>query len=377
MDSRSGKRSEKPLLAQGQQPGSPGAPPPSLPGGGFSPHPPMVSMDPGHKPGTLPPITAPLAGLLQPPPPEPPPAPPGTNSLAAIMAIIEPEWRGRVRTGMDVVEYFAANGHGARVKMMHAVRSDLTGTDCPYELVVTAKEVIAGDYYTMSASGVVHMHADGSPAEFTPIGDWVREHSVFNMMKQLPFFRTYMAHRMFRKWRKAARQQAFEKVRKALELRLFLAKPDFCFTLMDLRSKAHELRSLPLVEPEEQAQPLHDFAAQAAELRKHKIMPEVANLTSAVERSITRLFADVRKAEAVLQRQVDELDQQVSNAGHPVSALGGQGAATVGKGPPPKSIVKLRAERLERFRALRQVQQVSAVTAGGAGGRSCSRLGSW
>ncbi|GFH11917.1 uncharacterized protein HaLaN_07502 [Haematococcus lacustris] len=252
----------------GQQPGSPGAPPPSLPGGGFSPHPPMVSMDPGHKPGTLPPITAPLAGLLQPPPPEPPPAPPGTNSLAAIMAIIEPEWRGRVRTGMDVVEYFAANGHGARVKMMHAVRSDLTGTDCPYELVVTAKEVIAGDYYTMSASGVVHMHADGSPAEFTPIGDWVREHSVFNMMKQLPFFRTYMAHRMFRKWRKAARQQAFEKVRKALELRLFLAKPDFCFTLMDLRSKAHELRSLPLVEPEEQAQPLHDFAAQAAELRK-------------------------------------------------------------------------------------------------------------
>ena len=31
------------------------------------------------------------------------------------------------------------------------------------------------------------MSSDGSsPAEFTPVGEWVREHSVFNMMKQLP-----------------------------------------------------------------------------------------------------------------------------------------------------------------------------------------------
>jgi hypothetical protein len=29
---------------------------------------------------------------------------------------------------------------------------------------------------------------------------------------QLPFFRSYMAQRMFRKWRIAARQSAFEKV---------------------------------------------------------------------------------------------------------------------------------------------------------------------
>lgn len=182
---------------------------------------------------------------------------------------------------MDAVEYFAACGHGARIKMFHAVRApvtyselsrqsftelsgvvsgdvvdrpcgallamqvraDLTGTDCPYELLLVAKvgqlvqlqlaqvpaknwscmlqhspaqfdasssaaycqaptiactacksilhghhpsqEHIYSDYYTMSASGVVHMFRDGSPAEFTPIGDWVREHSVFNMMKQV------------------------------------------------------------------------------------------------------------------------------------------------------------------------------------------------
>ena len=56
------------------------------------------------------------------------------------------------------------------------------------------------------------MFGDGSPAEFTPIGEWVREHSVFNAMKQMPFFRTYMVLRMFRTWRGAARVQRFDKV---------------------------------------------------------------------------------------------------------------------------------------------------------------------
>ena len=63
------------------------------------------------------------------------------------------------------------------------------------------------------------MSSDGSsPAEFTPVGEWVREHSVFNMMKQLRFFRNYMALRMLRTWRAAAKAQAFEKVGGQLEL---------------------------------------------------------------------------------------------------------------------------------------------------------------
>lgn len=58
----------------------------------------------------------------------------------------------------------------------------------------------------------MQMFSDGSPAEFTPIGEWVREHSVFNMMKQLRFFRTFMALRMLRTWRAAARARHFDRV---------------------------------------------------------------------------------------------------------------------------------------------------------------------
>ena len=58
---------------------------------------------------------------------------------------------------MDVVSYFATHGHGARIKMFHGVRADLSGTDCPYELIVVPKETIKGDYFTLSASGVVQV----------------------------------------------------------------------------------------------------------------------------------------------------------------------------------------------------------------------------
>ena len=63
--------------------------------------------------------------------------------------------------GMDVVGYYATYGHSARIKMFHCMRADLTGTDCPYELVVVPKEVIRGDYYTVTAAGVVQVSGEG------------------------------------------------------------------------------------------------------------------------------------------------------------------------------------------------------------------------
>ena len=63
--------------------------------------------------------------------------------------------------GMDVVGYYATYGHSARIKMFHCMGADLTGTDCPYELVVVPKEAIKGDYHTVSASGVVQVIMEG------------------------------------------------------------------------------------------------------------------------------------------------------------------------------------------------------------------------
>jgi len=40
---------------------------------------------------------------------------------------------------MDVILYFAAQGHLARIKLFHAVRDHPFGSPCPYDLMVCSK----------------------------------------------------------------------------------------------------------------------------------------------------------------------------------------------------------------------------------------------
>ncbi|GIL89772.1 hypothetical protein Vretifemale_17476, partial [Volvox reticuliferus] len=160
--------------------------------GGSGAQPPLVSTDPNQRPGTLPPITSPATAAqhqrLPSPPKEQLLAPESSqNSLSAIMSIIEPDYRHRIFKGTDVIEYYARYGHDAKVKMFHCIKAYPHGAGSPYDLTVVAKEALpapkpGNSYYTMSASGVVQIFADGSPAEYTPIGEWVRETSVYNMM---------------------------------------------------------------------------------------------------------------------------------------------------------------------------------------------------
>eukprot|EP00798_Chlamydomonas_sp_ICE-L_P026384 gene26384-17477_t len=127
----------------------------------------------------------------------------------------------------------------------------------------------------MTASGVVKMFVDGAPAEFIPLGEWVREHSVYNRLKQKPFFKSYRALRVFRMWRAAARAQHFEKV------------------LM-------------------------------------------------VDRTLSRLVADLKKGEAHLKRELEELDLELIN-----------GCGSTSTNPASKNLIKLKQEKLEKTKELR------------------------
>ncbi|GLC41774.1 hypothetical protein PLESTM_001238200 [Pleodorina starrii] len=324
-------------------------------GGGAQP--PLVSAD--HRPGTLPPITSPHTPSQHPRLPSPPreqaSAPElSQNSLVAIMAIIEPEFRYRIFKGTDVIEYYARYGHDAKVKMFHCVKAHPHGTGSPYDLAVVAKEALpaprpGNSYYTMSASGVVQVFADGSPAEYTPIGEWVRETSVYNMMKQLSFFRNYMSQRYLRIWRGSARSSHFERLRTRMESRMLLAKPDFCFTIMDVGAKVFAMQQVDLVEmPREGPVALSEFLAMQEEQRKNKATYQLGNLLVAVERSLQRLIGDVRKNAEWLTKEVAELERETN----PVLA-----AAHPTGNKPGRSILKAKTEKLEKSKALRQAQQ--------------------
>ena len=71
----------------------------------------------------------------------------------------------------------------------------------PYDLVVVTREEIDPEYFTISATGVMHIKK-GEQSVFTLLGDWMRDEAMFNLISKIKFFRTYLIGRCFRRWHK-------------------------------------------------------------------------------------------------------------------------------------------------------------------------------
>eukprot|EP00892_Ulva_mutabilis_P006045 jgi/Ulvmu1/3812/UM018_0023.1 len=107
----------------------------------------------------------------------------------------------------------------------------------------------------MSAAGVTHIKTvdetghtiDPPHSDFLPLSTWLRELSAYNMMRQLPLFRTYLPRKMLRIWRNATHARVFGRVRTAMQERLFYAKPAFVTLLMDATRLLHAALSCPLM----------------------------------------------------------------------------------------------------------------------------------
>jgi hypothetical protein len=79
---------------------------------------------------------------------------------------------------------------------------------------VVAREEVNPEYFTISASGVVHLQA-GARAEFSPLGEWMREKSIFNVLTRMNFFKHYLVYKCYHSWRSSVRQKLFAQVGRA------------------------------------------------------------------------------------------------------------------------------------------------------------------
>jgi hypothetical protein len=104
----------------------------------------------------------------------------------------------------------------------------------------------------MSASGLVHVRpgeapADASSTEFIPLGAWLREAAVYNVMRQMRVFRMHRIRKAFRTWRNHTHAAVVQRMRSAIQRRLFYAKPQFTSLLMDVRRHVHGACSVGLM----------------------------------------------------------------------------------------------------------------------------------
>ena len=76
----------------------------------------------------------------------------GANAVSVEAAVAK-----HVRTSDDAVEFYAQFGQDSPVTFFFCVRADTGLLFRPYDLLVVPRERVGRDYYTISATGVMHM----------------------------------------------------------------------------------------------------------------------------------------------------------------------------------------------------------------------------
>eukprot|EP00884_Botryococcus_braunii_P021647 jgi/Botrbrau1/8166/Bobra.357_2s0012.1 len=166
---------------------------------------------------------------------------------AALLSILPPDEAdaaGQVKTGDDVMQFYAKYGQGSAVRYFYCNRVHSKVLFGPYDLLVVPREdVDPQEHFTMSASGVLLIRK-GAESEFIPLGQWFREKSLFSLLSCLPFFKHYIIARAFKRWHKRVRHVLFKRVRATVASRLFWAKPLFCRALLDVGIQLADLAAV-------------------------------------------------------------------------------------------------------------------------------------
>lgn len=149
--------------------------------------------------------------------------------------------------GDDAINFFAQYGANSPIKFVHLVRANKGHDFPPYDLVVVNPRECSGDYYLMSSAGLVHV-CHGEPSEFTPLSEWMRQSTMFNMLQSIRFFKCYLHSKCFKLWRDNVRYKLFCQQRRKLSHHLFLAKESFAGPYVELRRHMIDMqvRSCPV-----------------------------------------------------------------------------------------------------------------------------------
>ncbi|OQR87427.1 dynein heavy chain [Achlya hypogyna] len=115
--------------------------------------------------------------------------------------------------------------------------------DNPYKLVVVGHDAIdPTNYCTMSRAGITHCR-DGVP-EFTHLETFEREHYMYSLVRQIPFFLKYRKWKQFRTWKTNVRACKTLLCKHVLQHDLFILRPSLHDALMTLRQQCYEMGQL-------------------------------------------------------------------------------------------------------------------------------------
>ncbi|KAF0719522.1 Aste57867_966 [Aphanomyces stellatus] len=142
----------------------------------------------------------------------------------------------QLKTFTESVEESILTAGVPKDSFLYLVRAE----DNPYKLIVVDHAAIdVHDYYTMSRAGITHF-CDGVP-EFTYLETFEREHYMFSLVREIPFFQKYRVWKQFRMWKTNVRAAKTAICKRVLTQDLFILRPTLHGALMRLRTLAYNM----------------------------------------------------------------------------------------------------------------------------------------
>ena len=284
-----------------------------------------------------------------------------------------------LNTGDDAIAFFSRAGKDSALKFVYLNRAPTKNDEYrPYDLVVTTREHISPEYFTMSATGVVHVQPD-QPTEYMSVSDWMKESTMFGVLRHLRLFKYYIVHKCFRLWYQNVRFLKYKNKRAKLARHLFIAKQTFASPLQKICGYVHNLGKVTIMDVHpikvktqtgnnasnqgavmrENTFRIDDFLDIQKNLRVNAIHEFESNIEG-IEDIVGQLCESVT-SRSRNQDADDNIDNYLSgngSNGQPVDLAETDVRATI-PGKKSKSMVEVQNEMRQRQRALRKAKHES------------------
>ncbi|KAL7709827.1 dynein heavy chain cytosolic putative [Lotmaria passim] len=254
-----------------------------------------------------------------------------------------------IHTAEDAVAFFTANGNSTSLKHVFLNCAPKGLEFRPYDLVATKKGCENPEHYILSATGVVHIRP-GRPSEVMTLADYMKEASLFNILRKIPFFKTFLLYKAFLRLQMKLRQRKYAAVRKMLSKDLLVAKPTFAYPLLELVKYSHTISDAKLIEYDPQGK--HDYVVDDFMLAQSRQRQKASVFVNGV---VERMEEKVTKLVEALQHRADVPDINTREAleQYLLTVAAGEGTDTRAKRK-AKSMIDAREDLERRMRELKR-----------------------
>jgi dynein heavy chain len=191
-------------------------------------------------------------------------------------------------------------------------------------------------------------------SDFKPLAEWKRERTLFELIRNIAFFKHNIIGCAFRRWHRAKRQAVFRRVRASIAARHFAAKPLFLSALQDVSAAAHTISNINIVASTPHTyHRLEDYADSQTAQRETRAKPELEAVLDGIESRIQTLCRTVAKQARLYQESVRCLAELQDTTGVELAT----GASSTRARP----MVTIKGEKLERARTYLRIMQEESL----------------